>query len=137
MKVDRLTRVNELLRREIGSILYRVMDRSVVDVAAVTVTHVVTSSDLRTARVLVSVRGDEALHHRALRHLQSLHGDIQAEVAKAVILKYTPRLNFELDRSLENGDRVLSLLSSIETHGQPGPDKATPDPEDATTDEPL
>ena len=132
MKVDRLTRVNELLRREIGGILFRVLDRSVVDVAAVTVTHVVASSNLRYARVLVSVRGDEALHRRVLHHLQSLHSEIQTEVAKVVILKYTPRLQFELDRSLEKGDRILTLLSTLPT---PDANEAQSDPEDPESDE--
>ncbi len=114
MKVDRLTRVNELLRREIGSILYRVVDRSIVDVAAVTITHVRVSSDLRTAHVLVSVRGDEALHQRVLHHLRFLRTAIQEAVAETVILKYTPRLQFDIDRSIEVGDRVLTLLAQLE-----------------------
>jgi len=59
MKTDRLTRVNELLRREIGVVLYRLLDRSQFDLAALTVTHVITSSDLRSARVLISIRGHE------------------------------------------------------------------------------
>jgi len=133
MKVDRLTRVNELLRREIGGILFRVLDRSVIDLAAVTVTHVIANSNLRDARVLISVRGDEALHRRALNHLQSRHAAIQEEVAKTVILKYTPRLHFELDRSLESGDRILTLLSTLPT---PDEHEAPPDPEDPETDEP-
>lgn len=136
MKVDRLTRVNELLRREIGGTLYRVLDRSVIDLSAVTVTHVIVSSDLHTARVLVSVRGDEALHRKVLRNLQSLHGVIQEEVAKAVILKYTPRLHFELDRSIEDGDRVLSLLSSLESHPPPSPAAGGGAPEEPAPDEP-
>lgn len=131
MKVDRLTRVNELLRREIGTVLYRVIDRSVVDVAALTVTHVIASSDLRTARVLISVRGDEAQHRRALHHLQALHGEIQAAIAETVTLKYTPRLHFELDRSVESGDRVLSLLATME------PPATAPETEDAPPDEPT
>lgn len=132
MKVDRLTRVNELLRREIGGFLFRAIDRSVVDPAAVTVTHVITNSNLRDARVLVSVRGDEAMHSRALRHLQSLHAGIQEEIAKVVVLKYTPRLHFELDRSLETGDRILTLLSTLP---EPQADEAPPAPEDPESDE--
>jgi len=113
MKADRLARVNELLRREIGGVLYRILDRSTFDLSAVTVTHVMTSSDLRTARVLVSIRGHERDRSPMLRRLQQLHGEIQAEVAAKVVLKYTPRLQFALDHSIEDGDRVLTLLSRI------------------------
>lgn len=131
MKVDRLTRVNELLRREIGGVLYRLVDRSVVDVAALTITHVRVSSDLRTAHVLVSVRGDEVLHERALHHLRFLRAAVQDAIAETVVLKYTPRLQFELDRSVETGDRVLTLLAQL----TPTPTEPAEPPEDSP-DEP-
>lgn len=127
MKADRLTRVNELLRREIGEALYRLVDRSTFDMAAVTVTHVIVSSDLRTARVLVSIRGHEAQRDAMLRHLQHLHGELQEDIARKVILKYTPRLQFALDHSIEDGDRVLGILSKIESnHGSEPPPPSDP-----------
>lgn len=113
MKIDRLTRVNELLRREIGAALYRLLDRSTFDLAAVTVTHVITSSDLRTARVLISIRAHEQERQRMLTRLQNMHGAIQHEIAEHVILKYTPKLHFALDESIESGDRVLAILSAL------------------------
>jgi ribosome-binding factor A len=122
MKIDRLTRVNELLRREIGEGLYRMIDRSTFDIAAITVTHVITSNDLRTARVLVSIRGHEEDRERMLERLQHLHGALQHEIAQHVILKYTPKLQFVLDESIEGGDRILSLLSKLPT----APDEEVP-----------
>lgn len=117
MKVDRLTRVNELLRREIGAVLYRVLDRAEFDLAAVTVTHVLASSDLRTARVLVSIRGHEEDRARMLQRIQSLHGQIQHEIANVIVLKYTPKLTFALDTSIESGDRVLDILAHLPGRG--------------------
>lgn len=113
MKTDRLTRVNELLRREIGLVLYRLLDPTQFDLAALTVTHVIASSDLRTARVLISIRGHEHERRAMLHRIQHLHGDIQQEIAKVVVLKYTPVLHFALDSSIESGDRVLDILSKI------------------------
>lgn len=113
MKTDRLIRINELLRREISVVLYRLIDPTEFDMSAMTVTHVIVSPDLRDARVLVSIRGHENERRKMLRQIQSLHSDIQSEVAKAVILKYTPRLTFVLDSSIEQGDRVLDILSKI------------------------
>lgn len=124
MKTDRLTRVNELLRREIGVVLYRMLDRSQFDLAALTVTHVITGSDLRTARVLISIRGHEQDRQSMLHRIQHLHGEIQQEIAKTVILKYTPKLTFALDTSIENGDRVLDILSKLPA--TPGPDVPAP-----------
>lgn len=113
MKIDRLTRVNELLRREIGEVLYRLLDPSTFDLSALTVTHVITSSDLRSARVLVSIRGHEHERTRMLSRLQGLHAAIQEDIAEKVTLKYTPRLHFAMDDSIEKGDQVLSILSKL------------------------
>lgn len=114
MKIDRITRINELLRREISEVIYRLIDPSTFDLAALTVTHVITSPDLRSARVLVSIRGHEHERDRMLSHLQRLHGAIQEDIAQKVILKYTPRIQFDMDHSIENGDKVLSLLAELD-----------------------
>ena len=114
MSIDRLTRVNELLRREIGQALYHVLKDYEVDFSAVTVTHVQTTSNLRTARVLVSIRSDEDSRIRMLSRLKKHRGDIQKFIHQNVVLKYTPRLLFELDGSVEQGAHVLDLLREIE-----------------------
>ena len=59
MSVDRLVRVNELLKREIGLSLFRVVTEGDFDLSAVTITKVSVSKDLATARVLVSIRDHE------------------------------------------------------------------------------
>lgn len=131
MKTDRLTRVNELLRREIGVVLYRLLDRSQFDLAALTVTHVITSSDLRTARVLISIRGHENERRAMLYRIQHLHGEIQEEIAKVVVLKYTPKLHFALDSSIEVGDRVLDILSKLPAPAGDGSEAPALPPDDA------
>ena len=132
MKTDRLTRVNELLRREIGGVLYRLLDRTQFDLAALTVTHVITGSDLRTARVLVSIRGHEHERRNMLNRIQHLQGEIQEEIAKTVVLKYTPKLTFALDTSIEVGDRVLDILSKLPVT-ETAPDMSTPGPDNTET----
>jgi ribosome-binding factor A len=111
----RLTRVNELLRREVADTLYRVINEGNVDLATITVTHVKTSSNLRHARVLVSVRGDHAVQQNALSLLYKHRKEIQGAVNKHVTLKYTPKLSFHLDDSLQEGDNVLSIIQELET----------------------
>ena len=46
--------------------------------------------------------------------LRRHRAEIQARIGKHIALKYTPRLSFELDTSLERGDRVLQVLSEME-----------------------
>lgn len=126
MSVDRLIRVNALLKREIAEALYRVFAGQDFNFSAVTVTHVFTSSDLHTARVLVSILGHEKDRRGILRQLQQHHGPIQKLVSKHVILKYTPQLRFELDTSLEEGDHVLRVLEKIETEHPEWSDQPPP-----------
>ena len=114
MKAERLTRVNELLRREIGLQLFRALDPSSADLSAITVTHVMIGSDLHNARVLVSIRGTPEIQARTLHYLRQRHSAIQRLVAEHVILKYTPRLHFFLDDSLREGDHVLEILNEME-----------------------
>jgi ribosome-binding factor A len=114
MASNRLTRVNELLKREIASAIYRVVNDPEFDFAAVTVTQVEASSDLRHARVFLSIRGADEARRAMLRQIRRHRRDFQEEVARNVVLKYNPHLRFELDRSVERGDRILHLISELD-----------------------
>jgi ribosome-binding factor A len=114
MGVKRLIRVNELIKQEVAAALYRVMNERGFDLSAVSVTHVITSSDLRTARVLVSIRDHVKQREAMIGQIQHHSGAIQSHLGKNVIIKYTPRLTFELDESIELGDRVLQIISEME-----------------------
>jgi ribosome-binding factor A len=131
MSTDRITRVNELLRREIGEVLFRIMDEDDFDVSAVTITSVNTSRNLREARVLVSIRDNKDRRKHMLGLLAKHRAEIQRRINKDLYLKFTPRLKFELDPSLEKGDQVLSILSKLETD-QPQQEPGTPAAEPET-----
>ena len=122
MKADRITRVNELILRELGIQLYRVVNRPDFDSAAVTFTHALTAVDLRTCRVLVSIRGDAEQQARMLNILKRHRVDFQQAIHQNVILRYTPQLHFVLDHSVEQGDQILALLNRMEANGEVAPD---------------
>jgi ribosome-binding factor A len=113
MGVKRLIRVNELIKQEVATALYRVMNERGFDLSAVSVTHVITSSDLRKARVLISIRDHVEQRNAMIGKIQHHRADIQALLSENVIIKYTPRLTFELDESIELGDRVLQIISDM------------------------
>jgi len=134
MSVDRLTRVNALMKREIGTALFRVLNPDEVDLSAVTVLDVGVSRDLRDARVQISIRGDEAERARVMRILRRNRPEIQGLVSKQVILKYTPRLYFACDNAIEKGDHVLGILANmpeiVET--EPAPPDGPAEPREVT-----
>jgi ribosome-binding factor A len=123
MSSARIIRVNELLKREIAVDIPRLFANSNFDTGAVTITGVETGSDLRDATVYVSIFGHEQERAGMIRFLNRHHSEIQAKMSKNVILKYTPRLYFKLDDSIESGDRVLGILSQLDIPD----DKDTPD----------
>ena len=125
MKPDRLTRVNELLRRELAGQVHRSISGTAYDPSAVTVSHVIASSNLRHARVLISIRDHEMQREGILARLHRDRAKIQHAVSRHVVLKYTPRLSFELDTSIEEGDRVLGLLAELEAE-VPAPTEEAP-----------
>ena len=113
MAVDRLERINSLLKRVIAESMFTVMQGDTVASGLITVTGVACGKDLRDATVRVSVFGDDALKETALQHLKHNARKFQAIINREVRLKFTPRLTFVLDLSLEKGDEVLAILNGL------------------------
>ncbi len=114
-EVDRLTRVNELLKREIATILEKRLLERGNEFVLLSVTEINTSVDLRNATVYISVFGkDTAMKHKLMKEVEKARVQIQKDIAKNLKFKHTPVLNFKLDSRLEKGDMVLNLLNSSE-----------------------
>ena len=128
MAVDRLNRVNELLHREIGLAFFRYLTDPEVNMAAIMVSHVITSRNLRKARVLVSIRGSAAEQHQQITLIRNHRKELQQHINKVMTLKYTPVLEFELDNSVAKGDHVLQVLEELEL--PPEEDFGDTNPED-------
>ena len=123
MSVARIDRVDSLLKRVIAEGMFQVMQGDTVSPGLFTVTNVHCGKDLRDATVSVSVFGDDGLKQTALQHLKHHARDFQALINRQVRLKFTPRLTFRLDLSLEKGDAVLAILNNLppaKDDGQPG-----------------
>jgi ribosome-binding factor A len=109
----RQKRVNELLRRELSAILTREM--TFAD-ALVTINQVDVTPDLKSAHVYVSVLGSDT-GPVVINKLQGHRVALQTQLARHIVLKYTPHLIFHLDNSIERGARVIEILQEIETPG--------------------
>ena len=105
----RLDKVNELLRREIGTIVQRDYEWAgkLVTIGAVEVTQ-----DLKEGKVWVGVLGGDA--NPVIDKLNRDHGSIQTRVMKRVVLKSTPVLRFVHDSSTERGVEIVNLLDEVD-----------------------
>jgi ribosome-binding factor A len=112
MSGDRMRRVDEAMRE----VLSEAITSGVKDprVGFVTVTSVDTTSDLRQARVYVSVLGTPSERRRSMQGLRSAHGFLQRRVAEELRLKHTPTLDFVYDDTLDNAQRIQELLRAEE-----------------------
>ena len=79
----------------------------------VTVTFVEVAADMRMAKVHVSVMGDETKQNLCLRGLQSSVGYLQKKVGNRIDTRYTPRLQFQLDKGLQNAMSVTRILEEV------------------------
>ncbi len=109
---NRMQKVNEELKREIGTIITTKMNNTNLKKGLISVTSVDTSSDLKYARVYVSMI-NVGNKKEALKALKKSSGFIRTEIAKKVNLKNTPELVFEFDESIEYGDRIDNILKEI------------------------
>jgi ribosome-binding factor A len=108
---QRITRINQLLRREVSEQMRRYYRA---DTAAITISDVDCSSDLRNARIYFSVLGDEEAIAEANRLFRKIGKDLRQRVSRQVILKYFPRFEFIYDPSLERGAEILDLLDELD-----------------------
>jgi ribosome-binding factor A len=107
---ERMRRVNEAVREVLSEAVGELKDPRI---GFVTVTSVDTSTDLRQARVYVSVLGSASKRERTLAGLAAAHGVLQARLARELRVKRTPQLAFEYDPSVERGVRMSKLIDEL------------------------
>ena len=115
-----MQRVSELVKQEVSEIIRR--DVASESVGMLTVTGCEVASDLKTARVYISVIGDAGKQAAALALLERHRGHIQRVLGRSVVLKYIPHLSYYIDESMERAERIERILGQIE-HEKP-PDEA-------------
>ena len=100
----RMRRVNTLVREEISRIVATELNDPRLR-ALISVTEAQTSSDLRRAKVFVSVLGDADAKRDAMDALNAAGGYIHREMKRNLKLKYVPFLSFRNGRFHRKGRR--------------------------------
>lgn len=108
---NRMDRVDEEFKRELSKIIDQDLKNPNIT-GLISVTKVKTSSDLKSARVYISILGSKSKKN-TMEGLKNASGFIRTELAKRVNLRYTPELRFEIDDSMEYGARIENILKNI------------------------
>jgi len=100
----------------IQEILSELLLREVADprLKNITVTDVRIDNELMFANVYINALGDESREKQVMVGLERAKGFLRREVAKRVRLRNAPELRFHWDTTLERGERINRILSTLD-----------------------
>jgi ribosome-binding factor A len=104
-----MERVNVLLRQEISKVLESELADPRLS-SLVSITSVESASDMRRARVNISVLGDKDEKTKALTALNSASGYIHRTIKKRLALRAVPFLEFRLDETIERSAEMMAMI---------------------------
>jgi ribosome-binding factor A len=131
----RVSRVAELIKREVSQMLLSGIKDDRVGTGMVSVTDVDVSGDLQHAKIYVSIYGSDEAKVETMAGLKSATGYVRSELGARVRLRRTPEVVFVEDRSIERGNKVLSLLNQLENN-RPKENQVSDDSSDEDDDFP-
>ncbi len=112
----RIERVNHLMRQQISELLQREVKDPRLG-GLVSITKVVTSPDLKYAKVFVSCLCSDEEKKEILSTLVAASGFLHFELTKRLRLRHVPQLDFRWDDSIEKGAHILELIDQV-TQGE-------------------
>lgn len=112
MAVKRTDRLNSLLRQVLSEVIRQDVKNPHIH-ELLTVTQVNVSKDLHSAKVYISVIGNEKDKQGTLSALKSAAGFIAVIASKKVVMRYFPQLTFFLDDTAEKQDHINQLIDKI------------------------
>ncbi len=107
----RVFRVEREIREVIGSYLLGGFRGQLSGL--VSVSRVIVTKDLRSAKVFISVLGEDDERKQSLAELQAFAHEVQFEVNRRLRMKFCPKLRFMADDSLDQQLRVEQILHNI------------------------
>jgi ribosome-binding factor A len=120
----RTARLNELVREIIADELERIDDDRM---TLLTITAVDVEGDLRRARVLFDSLDGEDGDEILLEALGEVRVRLQRAIASQARIKRTPELSFAPDLAVREGERIDSILRTIEPRAGEDADSAIDD----------
>ena len=110
MSTHRTQRINEEVLRAVADILPTVKDPRVSGM--ISVLRVDVTNDLKHAKIYLSML-EKQDKKEVLRGLISSTGYIRRELGQRVQLRQLPELNFILDDSIAEGNRILDIMGQL------------------------
>ncbi|MBQ4040429.1 MAG: 30S ribosome-binding factor RbfA [Oscillospiraceae bacterium] len=112
MASNKIQRINEDIQRVLSDRLREIKDPRVRQGMA-SIVAVDTTGDLRWCKVYISVLGLES-EKEFMKGLKSASGWLRRELGNTLSLRYTPELVFQLDKSIEYGAHINTVINSLD-----------------------
>jgi ribosome-binding factor A len=108
----RSARLNAVLQQVIAETIEKINDE---ELGFLTVKSVSLTKDMRAARVDYHVFGNDAQQEKSALLLETYKPMIMAAISKQTNLKFTPKLHFEVDESIEMAAKIDEVLKEIKS----------------------
>ena len=116
------TRINGEVQKELSVLISRdIKDPRINPMTSVVAVEVAT--DLKTAKVYISVLGDEETKNATILGLRSAAPYMRGQLAKTLNLRNTPELNFIIDNSIEYGINMSKLIDEVNKNNKSSSDE--------------
>ncbi len=108
----RTEKVAEEIKHKLNTAMSK--DLSEIDgLGLVTISKVLMSPDLKIAKIYLSFLGNKEPIEKCLERINNRKRHIRFMLAKHIILKYMPDINFFYDDTIEYADKIQKLLNDI------------------------
>lgn len=123
------TRINGEVKKELSILISREIKDPRIN-PMTSVTDVEVAPDLKTAKVYISVMGDEDSKKETYQGLKSAASYMRGQLAKSLNLRNTPELTFIIDNSIEYGVNMSKLIDEINSQSSVEADEADDEADD-------
>ncbi len=125
----RLFRLQDRIKKDVSDIL--LADIRDPRIGFVTITRVSLTPDMRYAKVMFSLLGEETSVSRTLEGLASATGTIRTLLGKRLGIKRVPELRFVHDRGIEHSLKMQEILDDIDFDAEDSEISETPGEENS------
>lgn len=106
------TRINQEVMKELSTLIRtELKDPRIHPMTSIVAVEV--APDLKTAKIYVSVLGDEQSQKDTLKGLKSAASFLRGKLAHTLNLRNTPQLFFTVDQSIEYGVHMSKLIDDV------------------------
>lgn len=112
----RVQRIAKQIERDVVDIIMKDMKDN--KVGFITVTGAEVTNDMSFCKIYYSVLGGENREEAAKKALIRAKGFIRSELSKRLSIRKVPELIFEIDQSIEYGNKIDTMLADLRREGK-------------------